>query len=66
MRHTYFWLTLFGILYSVGIFVFMIICAIYETIVFKKIYCLLLLPLFIYLLVQTIFNYCELTTNKTI
>lgn len=66
MRHKYFWLTLFCVLYSVGIFVFIIACVICETIVFNKIYCLLLLPLLIYLIAQTIKNYCELTTDKMI
>lgn len=64
MKHRYFWLTLFGILYTVGIFVFIVVCAIYKRIIFEKIYCLLLLPLFIYLLIQTTFNYCELTEQE--
>lgn len=61
MKHLYFWLTLTGIIYTISVLVFMIACAALETITVSKSYCLILIPLLLYLLMQTIINYSELT-----
>ena len=64
MKHLYFWLTLTGIIYIILTLVFMICCVALETITFNKSYCLILIPLVLYLLMQTIINYCEITDEN--
>lgn len=60
-RHLLFWLTFGNIITLCLLFFFIIGMSIKESIVFNKEYCLFALPSLIYLLLQVIVNYFELT-----
>ena len=60
-RHSLFWLTFGSLITMIEIFLFILICAISETIQLRKEYCLFLLPNLIYIMFQFIVNYGILT-----
>ena len=61
-----FWLGVGSFITFIIVFAFMLVMAILEevTIVFKKEYCLLLIPALFYFMFQFIFNYINLIEEK--
>ena len=62
-KHWQFWLTFWSMISFISIFLFMMFTSIKEEIVFKKEYCLFLLPFLIYNMIQLVINYSDLTDN---
>lgn len=60
-RHLYFWLTIGSMFTGSLVFIFILFMCIKEQIQFHKQYCLLLIPILVYLIIQFIINYDKLT-----
>jgi hypothetical protein len=60
-KHCKFWLTVGSGVTMVMLFVFMIAMSIVVEFNFKKEYCLLLIPILLYTVAQSVINYCEMT-----
>ena len=60
-RHSKFWLTFGSLVTIIILFVFIIFVCYKEVIIFYKQYCLVLLPLLLYSIVQFVNNYYNLT-----
>ena len=60
-KHCKFWLTVGSGVTMVMLFVFMIAMSIVVEFNFKKEYCLLLIPILVYAVAQSVINYCEMT-----
>lgn len=63
-RHLSFWLTIGSMFTFVLIFLFILFMGIKDKIQFEKGYCLLLIPMLIYAIVQFIVNYSNLTDEN--
>lgn len=62
-KHGKFWMAVGSGITMVMLFTFIIGMAIVEHFNFKKEYCLFLIPILVYSVVQFVINYCEITEN---
>ena len=60
-RTLYFWLTIGSMINLLAYFILMLIIPLKEQIIFKKEYCLFMIPLLIYSIFQFIINYVKVT-----
>lgn len=60
-RTLYFWLTVGSMINLLAYFILMLILPLKEQIIFKKEYCLFMIPLLIYSIFQFIINYVKVT-----
>ena len=60
-RTLYFWLTVGSMINLLVYFILMLIIPLKEQIIFKKEYCLFMIPLLIYSIFQFIINYVKVT-----
>ena len=60
-RTLYFWLTIGSMINLFAYFILMLIISLKEQIIFKKEYCLFMIPLLIYSIFQFIINYVKVT-----
>lgn len=60
-RTLYFWLTVGSMINLLVYFILMLILPLKEQIIFKKEYCLFMIPLLIYSIFQFIINYVKIT-----
>ena len=60
-RTLYFWLTVGSMINLSAYFILMLILPLKEQIIFKKEYCLFMIPLLIYSIFQFIINYVKVT-----
>lgn len=63
-RHIQFWLTLGSFISLIGLLLFMLFMVFKEVISFRKEYCLLLLPILLYNMLQFVINYSNLTDKE--
>jgi len=62
-KHGKFWLTVGSGITMVILFAFMMIMPFVVEFNFKKEYCLLLIPILVYIVAQFIVNYCNITKD---
>ena len=62
-KHLQFWLTIGSLFSLVGLLIFMLWCAFKEQFIFRKEYCLFLMPTLLYLIFQMVVNYANLTED---
>lgn len=60
-RTLYFWLTVGSMINLLAYFILMLILPLKEQIIFKKEYCLFMIPLLFYSIFQFIINYVKVT-----
>ncbi len=60
-RTLYFWLTVGSMINLSAYFILMLIIPVKEQIIFKKEYCLFMIPLLLYSIFQFIINYVKVT-----
>lgn len=60
-KHWKFWLTIGSGITMVILFTFIIGMVVVEQFNFKKEYYLFLIPIFLYTVIQSVINYCEMT-----
>ena len=60
-KHGKFWLTIGSGITMAILFTFMIGMAVVEEFNFKKEYCVFLIPILLYTVIQSVINYCEMT-----
>lgn len=60
-RTLYFWLTVGSMINLLVYFILMLILLLKEQIIFKKEYCLFMIPLLLYSIFQFIINYVKVT-----
>ena len=62
-KHGKFWLTAGSGITMIILFAFMMIMPFVVEFNFKKEYCLLLIPILVYIVAQFIVNYCDITKD---
>lgn len=63
-NHVKFWITLGSLITFITLFLFMLFVGAKEEIIFRKEYCLLIIPILIYNAFQFIINYYTLTEHE--
>lgn len=63
-KHFNFWITFVNIIVMLILFIFILWCSAIETFTFKKEYCLFLIPVLIYMMMQAIINYYKTIDDK--
>ena len=62
-KNWHFWLTFGSLISLMCCFLFILFCVYKEQFMFKKEYCLLLIPELIYFIFQFVINYTKITEN---